>query len=278
MSRGEADPIIEARARAAASKSEGMRILFDAGYSVADAARVIGVDYAFAYGVAKRAGQAETAAKRRPTRESVPGPQRLPPDSSGRDDGLEAEYRRIALDHRATILKMTARSALPPSVTRVFQAGTKDALVELLGTLPVDELAGIEGDAGFRVWHERQLDVVAACVLRLNPPRLRPGIHPGYHWGHAAKVLALYVRDVVLFSRYFSDDQVERVGSLLCCPVDGIVLKRLRLVGVRPGVSLINEIDTRAKFWALQDRFQLAAAAVGVPRVWFDDVWGDRAP
>src|SRR5438093_212837 len=47
---------VEERARAAPSKSHGMRVLFAAGYKVADVARVIGVDYGFAYGVAKRAG------------------------------------------------------------------------------------------------------------------------------------------------------------------------------------------------------------------------------
>lgn len=52
----------------AKSKSEMARELFAAGKSVADTAREIGIGYAFAYGIAKRAGVAETAANRRPTR------------------------------------------------------------------------------------------------------------------------------------------------------------------------------------------------------------------
>jgi hypothetical protein len=42
-----------------------MRALFARGKTVSEAARIVGVGYAFAYGVAKRAGYAETAAKRR---------------------------------------------------------------------------------------------------------------------------------------------------------------------------------------------------------------------
>jgi hypothetical protein len=267
---------LEARARAERVKSEGIRLLLSAGYSVADAARVIGIDYAFAYGVAKRAGYGPTSRPERGATRSKPALGASTPNGASQHDGLEAEFRRIASDHRAAILKMTARSALPASVTRVFEAHTKDALVELLLTVPIDDLVDMADEATFATWYERQLGRVSACVLRLNPPELRPGIHPGYHWGHAAKVLALYVRDVVMYSRYFSDREVEQISPLLYCPVDGVVLERLRRVGVRLGVTQIREIATREKFRALQDVLKAAAAEAGVPPVWFDDVWGDR--
>jgi hypothetical protein len=41
--------------------------LFDQGKAVAEVMEIAGVDCAFAYGVAKRAGKAETAARRRGT-------------------------------------------------------------------------------------------------------------------------------------------------------------------------------------------------------------------
>lgn len=50
----------------ASSKSARVRSLLTNGSSIADAARTVGIGYAFAYGVAQRAGLAETAAKRRP--------------------------------------------------------------------------------------------------------------------------------------------------------------------------------------------------------------------
>lgn len=50
------------------SKSAAARAAFAAGKSVSAVAAEIGIGYAFAYGIAKRAGYAETAAARRPTR------------------------------------------------------------------------------------------------------------------------------------------------------------------------------------------------------------------
>ena len=76
-------------------------------------------------------------------------------------------------------------------MTRVFATGTKAALLPVLARIPVDELPKLDGEAPFRTWFERQLEVVAAAILRLNPPAVRPRIHPGYKWGHATKVLAL---------------------------------------------------------------------------------------
>jgi hypothetical protein len=191
-------------------------------------------------------------------------------------NALEDEYRRIAISHHAATRSFTARTCIPASVTRVFAAGTKAVLVPLLGRLPADDLPYLEGQAAYRAWFTRQLDVVANAILRLNSPAVRPAIHPGYKWGHATKVLALYVRDLVLFSRYFTDEDVERIVPWLYCPVDSVVMKRLRALGERPEVYQISGIDSARRFWNIQDLLGAASASVGVPRVWFDDNWGDR--
>jgi hypothetical protein len=47
-------------------------------------------------------------------------------------------------------------------------------------------------------------------------------------------VLSLVVRDLVLFSRYFTEDQARRIGPWLYCPVVGIVIDSLRRVGFVP--------------------------------------------
>jgi len=118
---------LEARARAERVKSEGIRLLLRNDYTVADAARVIGIDYAFAYGVAKRAGRVPV----RSGKERSPGPR---PPSRGRADAnpagttdLPAVFRYIAANHPAAILKTTARMSLPPSITR--ETGSKVLLV-----------------------------------------------------------------------------------------------------------------------------------------------------
>ena len=190
-------------------------------------------------------------------------------------DPLEEEYLRIAASHRRAILKTTARGALPGSVTRVFASGTRATLLDVLPDLRIDELGAVKDQSAYQRWFERELEPVAATILERNPYRLRPNIHPGYDWGHGAKVLCVFVRDVVLFSRFFLDAEATRLEPFLYCPVDRVVLKRLRKLGERRLPDAIAALD-RSRFYAVQDRLQLAADRVGVPRVWFDDNWGDR--
>jgi hypothetical protein len=83
------------------------------------------------------------------------------------------------------------------------------------------------------------------------------------------------VRDLVLFSRYFNEQETARIERWLYCPIDGIVMDRLRLAGFDPGFNLIRQID-EAGFWRIQDALSIAAEEVGAPRVWFDDVWSER--
>jgi hypothetical protein len=196
--------------------------------------------------------------------------------ADGTAKALGAEFGRLELNHAAAVLKAVARSALPGSIVRVFSKGTRDALLDLLPRFAIDELRDLRDDTAFRDWFERQLTPVAARILELNPPELRARVHPGYRWGHTTKVLAVYVRDVVLYSRYFTDAEARRIEPLLYCPIDGVVLARLRKLGVDPGVRLISGISSRERFYGIQELLRAAAARVNVPAIWFDDNWADR--
>lgn len=67
---GTASNAIERKALAQKSKSGGMRMLFDAGYSVTRVKAVFNAPYGFVYGVAKRHGVVDTAAARRAPRKA----------------------------------------------------------------------------------------------------------------------------------------------------------------------------------------------------------------
>ena len=88
--------------------------------------------------------------------------------------------------------------------------------------------------------------------------------------------MAIYVRDLVLSSRYFCDAEAKRVSFFLHVPVDSVVIGTLKELGIRQPFSKIKEIDTREKFYGVQDALAAAAQPLGIPRVWFDDNWGDR--
>jgi len=62
---------LEAKALAASSKSEGMRMLFDEGYTVLQVKELFEVPYGFAYGVAVRAGATGVTSPRTPKGEAL---------------------------------------------------------------------------------------------------------------------------------------------------------------------------------------------------------------
>jgi hypothetical protein len=54
------------------------------------------------------------------------------------------------------------------------------------------------------------------------------------------------------------------------------VIRRLRKLGYAPPFRSIKEIDSSGKFYDVQNALGEAARSIGVPRVWFDDNWGQR--
>lgn len=206
-------------------------------------------------------------------------PQRMPRRSaaaipSPRSAGLADAFAGTRDGHRRAIIRTVVRMTLLPSVTRVFKTGTAKALANLLLSLPVDELPGLPDQSDYRRWFEAALDLVATTILDNNPPGPQSRVHPGYRWGHGTKVLSLFVRNLVLCSRYFTDDEARRIEWWLYCPIDTVVMRGLRRARFDPRVNQINQIDEVA-FWRIQDALSIAARDAGAPRVWFDDVWSE---
>lgn len=188
---------------------------------------------------------------------------------------LIAEYERIDRGHSEALKWATARTVLGPSVIRVFAPGSIAELLPALVSVDVDALPGLANEIEFRVWYERELERVAEAIRSRNGPD-NSRVYPGYKWGHATKLLTLYVNAMVLNTRCFLDSMVERIQSWLYVPIDSVVMGRLQKLGHRLPFNLINQIDSAEKFYAVQDLLGQAATAAGVSRVWFDDNWGDR--
>ena len=187
---------------------------------------------------------------------------------------LQDELIRIKANHGTAIRRTASRVVLGSSVIRVFEPGTKPKLQAALDRIDVDRLHGVRSQGAFKEWFARELGRVARVMKATN--RRNSRVNPGYKWGHGTKVLCLWVRDIVLNSRYFPDATMELLSPWLYAPVDSVVIKRLRELGVRLPFRAIKEIDTARRFFAVQDTLAEAAKAAGVPRIWFDDNWGDR--
>ncbi len=149
--------------------------------------------------------------------------------------------------------------------------------MDALESIPVEALTEIPDDHQFSVWFEAQRKVVAIAISGKTASGSTARVRNGNEWGHAPKILAVFLHNLVSYSRYFTDAQARNIEPLLSCPMDGLNLQRLRDVGERQVPSLIRDISSESEQWAIQDRLLEVAKQVDVPRVWFDDNWGDRA-
>ncbi len=186
---------------------------------------------------------------------------------------LQDEFARIAREHQSALKARVARGVLGSSVIRVFTKGTKPSLLPLLAALPAEDLRKLNANT-FPRWYEHQLDRIVSIIAPLNASNRR--VHPGLKWGHAAKVLSLFLRDIVLHTRFFDDGQVERISGWLYVPIDSVVIDRLGVLGIPLPFEKIREIDSAKKFHEVQDLLAREAVRAAVPRVWFDDNWADR--
>ena len=192
------------------------------------------------------------------------------------DRKLENEFIRIRDKHRKALLKISARAVLGPSVIRVFQKGTKRRLKPILENINIDELLVLETQEEYKQWFKENLEKIAEEIVTTNPKNKASSIYPGYKWGHAAKVLNLFIREVVEFKRYFSDGEAKRISKWLYIPVDSLAIKELKRLGVNLPFNKIKAINTEEKFYDVQEWLGRPASEVDVLRIWFDDMWGDR--
>ena len=189
-------------------------------------------------------------------------------------DEFIGEYRRIKKHHWETERRFFASLNLPRSILRVFKPGTKHALFDALINVDINKLRAIRSQEQFRAYFERNLNHVARVINKTNRGNNR--VYPGYKWGHGTKILCLFLRDTVLHSRYFSDSKAERLSNYLYVPIDSVVIEKLRKLGYAPPFRRIKDIDSSKKFYDLQDALVEASSQVGIPRIWFDDIWAER--
>lgn len=189
-------------------------------------------------------------------------------------ENLNDYYRTIGVNHRKALRDRAARIVLGSSVIRVFKPDTKLDVQPILEKIPVDDILSVKNETEYRLWFERHLEKIfhALEIKNAHNPRVQPGLK----WGHATKILCLFLREVVLSSRYFKDEYVERIEWLLYLPIDGINIKRLRSLGISISFNLIKEIDSPYEFYHLQEILHKTGQNNGVPRVWFDDSWISR--
>ncbi len=187
---------------------------------------------------------------------------------------IKKEFRRLKKHHREAIRTKFTRLTIGPSEGRVFKKGSKEQIWPILKQIPVDEIVQLQSEQDYKKWFEKHLDVLAKKIAKTNKGNKR--IYPGYKWGHATKVLCIYLRDIITNEEYFRQNDRKRVKDWLYCPIDSQVMNALKRCGIDLRFEKIKDIDTPQKFYTVQNILGQAANEIRVPRVWFDDNWVDR--
>jgi hypothetical protein len=144
-----------------------------------------------------------------------------------------------------------------------------------LQNIDIEELLEIRSRGNFKDWFENKLDELTKVIPKTTSrgKKISDGARK---WGYGAKILNLFLRDIIFHHRYFTEKNANRIQYFLYVPLDSIVIKRLFKLREQLSFKRIKDIDTPEKFYTVQNRLKHAARKVGVPRIWFDDNWADR--
>jgi len=134
---------------------------------------------------------------------------------------LVREFQRIREDHKKAIQKRLARITIGSSVGRVFQENTVHKIWPVLEKIDLDAMKKIKSQEQYREWFEKQLNILAAKIKKTNPNNKR--IYPGYKWGHATKILCLFLNDIVVHRDFFNSATANRLINFLYAPIDSVV-------------------------------------------------------
>ncbi|TKJ37969.1 hypothetical protein CEE37_13485 [candidate division LCP-89 bacterium B3_LCP] len=183
---------------------------------------------------------------------------------------LIEEFKEIKKEHRRLIIQKSALVVPGSSVIRVFEKETKDDIVSVLQKIPMDKLRNLDNETGFKSWFEEQLDKITRALKKRNRKNTR--VNPGIKWGHAAKILNLSLRDLVVDLRIFDTKTTKRLIPWLYCPIDGIIMRKIQGLGYSLPYKGIKNIDKKF-FYNIQNLLGEAAKQANFHRVYFDYNW-----
>lgn len=188
-----------------------------------------------------------------------------PPDLTA----LEHKLKQQARQEQASIVTRKVRTCVGASTWRALANNTKLDVTPILQTVDLNRFRACNTETEYRRFFCDELSRVDRAVRRKNSKV------QGRKWGYSAKILCLFLRGMVLHTRYFDDKNMARLKRFLYVPVDRIVLKEIRKMGLNPGSRAIKTM-TKDTFWSIQKWLIEAASNVKVSPVIFDDVWSDR--
>lgn len=197
---------------------------------------------------------------------------------------LEKKFRELKQkDPKSLIIGHVARVCFSGSTVRGLRRPDNNKkktisskIRKALKGIEVNQLPKIKTQEKFKEWFEKQLEKVFVVIpCRTSGKKSQELSEDARRWGYAAKILCLFLKEVVEHRRYFTSEDAEKARRWLYCPIDSIVMSKLRECNVSLPFSQIKGID-KDKFYNVQKQLGNAAKNEGVSRILFDYVWSER--
>lgn len=186
-------------------------------------------------------------------------------------------FKETKEKHQQALKNRFAREVLGSSIIRVFEKNSKNGLIlSLTKKVDIDRLKKINNHSDYAKWHTVNLVPIAKEILKTNSNNKR--ISGGEKWGHAAKILNLYVFNCVLNnSALFTRKQSEILQNFLHVPIDNLIIKELKRCNQKVPSNNIKGITSKKHYDKFQEILSFHSKQINIPAIYFDDyVWGLR--
>lgn len=185
---------------------------------------------------------------------------------------LEREFLKYSPKSEAQKLSISrvAKVTLGSSVIRTFKSGTKEHLESALKKIDLDSLKLVKSKEQYDAWHLVQLNAVSKALSKTEGNGVKLG--KGIKWGHAAKVLNIFIALLVFYSPVFEGyKNIGIIKNYLHAPFDSKVFKKLKELGVKDVPTSIKSIDL-VRYRYLQNVIYSAARNTRVSPFLLDEI------
>ncbi len=170
--------------------------------------------------------------------------------------------------YKSFVVNRIIKIILGSSVIRAFSKGTKPLLMKGLKAIPINEIDQLTTQTEFDSWHKSQVGKIQTILVRGDKETARFG--NGELYGHAAKVVNLYIGHLLLFSQYFKKVTINRVKHFLHVPLDRkvfIALKGEKSIIVPKSIKELIP----GTYDSIQNAIRKHALNAGLPAIYFDE-------
>lgn len=179
------------------------------------------------------------------------------------------QYLSIEKNYKHAIKMRVCKIILGSSVIRAFKPKTKADLLISLIKIDFKGLYSINSEKKYDAWHKKRVDAIYKSLLRNNEVKFKDDLE-GLKWGHATKILNLYIGHLLYYSPYFGNAKyINRIYTYLHTPLDSKVFKVLKksMVATPKSIKSIRRVE----YLTIQQILREKAKPFSIASIVFDE-------